>query len=203
VANIKKNLFGLWRGIAYSEDARSKLYQIWAKDTEVQDLKLNKDDYTGMAMTLALYEHPKTDEILESAKKALTNPDQIKRFEFLTPALSADASVRAEFFESFEDAKNREKEAWVLAACGYIHHPLHQSTSIKQLPLALELLKEIQKTGDIFFPKRWLSATVGQYQSQEAYKLTEEYMADHPNLNNSLKGKLLQATDDLYRYVKK
>jgi Aminopeptidase N len=201
-ANIKKNIFGLWKGIAYSEDARNKLYQIWNKDLQIQDLKLNKDDYTGMAMTLALYEHPKANEILESAKKSLDNPDQLKRFEFLTPALSADASVRAEFFESFEDAKNREKEAWVLAACGYIHHPLHQSTAIEQLPLALDLLEEIQKTGDIFFPKRWLSATVGQYQSAEAYELTEKYLADHPNLNNSLKGKLLQATDDLYRYVK-
>ncbi|NDV42661.1 M1 family metallopeptidase [Flagellimonas sediminis] len=203
VANIKKNIFGLWKGMAYSEDARHKLYQIWNKDLKIPDLKLNKDDYTSMAMTLALYAHPKSDEILVTAKKALDNPDQLKRFDFLAPALSPDASVRATFFESFRDAKNREKEAWVLTACGYIHHPLHQSTAIEQLPLALDLLEEIQKTGDIFFPKRWLSATVGQYQSSEAYELTEKYLATHPDLNNSLKGKLLQATDDLYRYVKK
>lgn len=201
-ANIKKNIFGLWKGMAYSDEAKNKLYQIWNKEQQIQDLKLNKDDYTSMAMTLALYEHPEAEEILETAKKALDNPDKLKRFEFLLPALSSDESVRSAFFESFRDTKNREKESWVLAACGYIHHPLHQSSSIKQLPLALDLLEEIQKTGDIFFPKRWLSATIGQYQASEAYELMEKYLADHPDLNPSLKGKLLQATDDLYRYVK-
>ena len=77
-----------------------------------------------------------------------------------------------------------------------------KKTAIAQLPLALDLLEEIQKTGDIFFPKRWLSATVGQYQSPEAYQMVETFLGEHPELEPSLKGKLLQATDDLYRFTK-
>ena len=30
------------------------------------------------------------------------------------------------------------------------------------------LLKEIQRTGDIFFPKRWMDATLSGYQTPEA-----------------------------------
>ena len=91
---------------------------------------------------------------MDTAREELENADKVKRFDFLRPALSSDELVRNTFFESFKDAKNREKESWVLSACGYIHHPLRQQSSITQLPLALDLLEEIQMTGDIFFPKR-------------------------------------------------
>ena len=198
--NLKKNLFNLWKGIAYSDRGKDRLYKIWNRDINIKDLRLNKDDFTGMAMTLALYDHQDTDSILEKAKSELTNNDKIQRFEFLRPALSSDANVRNQFFESFKEAKNREKESWVLTACGYINHPLRQNTSITLVPLALDLLEDIQKTGDIFFPKRWLSSTVGRYQSKEALEYVEHYLDSHPTLNKSLKGKLLQATDDLYRY---
>ncbi|MAU15684.1 MAG: peptidase M1 [Muricauda sp.] len=199
--NIKKNIFGLWKSLAYSDKGKENLYRIWNKSIQIPDLKLNQDDYTDMAMTLALYGHDRTDKILEEAKAQLKNPDKIKRFEFLLPALSSDISVRDAFFESFKEAKNREKESWVLTACGYLHHPLRQNTAIKHVPLALELLEEIQKTGDIFFPKRWLSSTIGQYQSKEALALVDGYIQNHIDLEPSLKGKLLQATDNLYRFV--
>ena len=200
--NIKKNMFELWKGIAYSESAKERLYSVWNKQVKIPDLKLNQDDYTDMAMSLALYEHKQAIIILETAKAQLDNPDKIKRFEFLLPAFSSDAAVRETFFKSFQDAKNREKESWVGTACGYLHHPLRQKTAIQQLPLALDLLEEIQRTGDIFFPKRWLSATVGQYQSAEAQKMVKDYLDQHPELEPSLKGKLLQASDNLYRFVK-
>ncbi|MCR9229099.1 MAG: M1 family aminopeptidase [Flavobacteriaceae bacterium] len=200
--NIKKNIFELWKGFAYSETAKERLYSVWNRQVKIPELKLNQDDYTDMAMSLALYGHKQAPTILETAKTELGNPDKIKRFEFLLPALSSDVTVRETFFKSFKDAKNREKESWVGTACGYLHHPLRQKTAIGHLPLALELLEEIQKTGDIFFPKRWLSATVGQYQSKEAQEMVEDYLRQNPDLEPSLKGKLLQASDDLYRFVK-
>ena len=200
--NIKKNIFGLWKGMAYSEKGTDRLYKIWKKEIKLPNVRLNQDDFSNMAMSLALYGHGNAMDILNQAKAELDNPDKIERFEFLMPALSADVAVRDAFFESLKDPINREKESWVGTACGYIHHPLRQDTSIKHLPLALDLLEDIQKTGDIFFPKRWLSATVGQYQSQEAYQMVESYLDAHPDLEPSLKGKLLQASDNLYRFVK-
>ncbi|WP_090297353.1 M1 family metallopeptidase [Flagellimonas zhangzhouensis] len=200
-ANIKKNIFDIWKGLAYSDEAKEKLYRLWSKELEIADLKLNQDDYTGMAMSLALYGHEDAQNILVTAKGELTNQDKIDRFEFFMPALSSDSLVRDAFFRSLKEAKNREKESWVLTACDFIHHPLRQETAIKHVPMALDLLEEIQQTGDIFFPKRWLSSTVGQYQSKEAMEYVNEYLSSHPNLQPALKGKLLQATDDLYRFV--
>jgi len=163
------------------------------------DLKLNPDDFTSLAMTLALYGHPKSEEIVSEERTRISNPDKLARFDFLQPSLSQDETERDALFESFRDAKNREKESWVLSACSYIHHPLRQSDAIKHLPLALDLLDDIQKTGDIFFPKRWAAVTAGQYTSLEAARIVSAFLNSNPDYNPILKNKILQATDDLMR----
>lgn len=69
----------------------------------------------------------------------------------------------------------------------------------RNLSLALDLLPEIQRTGDIFFPKGWLVNTIGQYTSKEAWDLVNQFLKENPNLNLALKNKVLQATDLLER----
>ncbi|TRZ42854.1 M1 family aminopeptidase [Robertkochia solimangrovi] len=197
--NLKKIFFGLFSSVAYSDQGKSRLYAIWNKEKVFDGLRLNEDSYTGMAMSLALYGHEKAEDILEQAKASLSNPDKIKRFEFLEPALSSEVTVRDAVFESLKEEGNREKESWVLSLLGYLNHPLRQDTSIKYLKPSLEMLEEIQRTGDIFFPKGWLSASVGRYTSEEAYTILQEYLAAHPDLNPVLLKKLNQAADDLYR----
>jgi aminopeptidase N len=196
---VKKTLFNAYQSIAHTETGMARLYLIWNKEETIKNLILNKDNYTRLAELLALYGHPEAETILTKAKSALTNPDKIRRFEFLVPALDADPAVRAAFFESFMEAKNREKENWVQTACAYIHHPLRQEEGIKNVGISLDLLEEIQETGDIFFPLGWLNSTIGKYTSEEALLLVEDYIASHPKLDQNLKNKLLQATDNLYR----
>lgn len=197
--NLKKSLFSLYSGIAYSKVGQDRLYTIWKKDSEIADLKLNPDNFTSLAMTLAVYGHPKSDQILTEERTRISNPDKLARFDFLLPALSQKEYERDALFESFREASNREKESWVLSACGYIHHPLRQASAIKHLPLALALLEDIQKTGDIFFPKRWASVTAGQYTSPEAAKIVSGFLNENPDYNPILENKILQATDDLMR----
>ncbi len=198
-SDIKKILFQTFRSVAYSDSGKAQLYRIWNKETVIPGLKLNEDDYTEMAMILSLYGHQNQAAILVKTKNGISNPDKLKRFEFLLPALSTDVTVRDSFFESLKDEKNREKEAWVLDALGFINHPTRQDDAIKHLKASLELLGEIQRTGDIFFPKGWLNGTIGKYTSADAYQILEEYLAANPDLNPALLKKLLQASDDLKR----
>ena len=197
--NIKKILFNAYCSIAHSKEGMATMYRIWNKEEKIDNLVLNNENYTNLAQQLALYGHPDAEAILAKAKSTLTNPDKIKQFEFLEPSLDQDAEVRIAFFESFKDATNREKENWVQKACSYIHHPLHQKENGATVALSLELLEEVQQTGDIFFPLGWLNSTIGQYTSGEAYALVENYIVSHPELDKNLKQKLLQATDNLYR----
>jgi aminopeptidase N len=201
-ANIKKSLFSLYSTIAYSELGKTNLYSIWHKDLAIKNLKLNPDNITDLAMTLALYGHVESERILDEERSRIINPDKLNRFDFLRPALSQNEKERAKLFESFKEASNREKESWVLDACDYIHHPLHQATSIKLISLSLALLDEIQKTGDIFFPKRWITSTIGRYTAKAASDQVTEFLKQNPNFNPILKNKILQGTDDLMRVQK-
>ncbi|MCR8669031.1 M1 family aminopeptidase [Aestuariibaculum sp. M13] len=197
--SIKKTVFNLYKSVAYSESGKDFLYNVWNKSIVLDNVYLNENDYTGIASALAIYKHEKADEILKIAHEQITNADRKKNFEFILPALSNDVKVRDAFMKSLAKPENREKESWVLDALDCIHHPLRQASGQKHLRLCLDLLEEIQLTGDIFFPKAWLVASIGEYTSPEAYQVLQQFLADNPNFSPVLKNKLLQATDPLYR----
>ena len=54
----------------------------------------------------------------------------------------------------------------------------------------------------IFFPASWLQATLGQYQSAAAARVVRGFLQAHPQYNPPLRGKILQAADDLFRAEK-
>jgi aminopeptidase N len=201
-ANVKKTLFALFEDMAYSETAKEKLYQVWNKEVVIENLKLKEDDYVNMGMDLAIYKHKNSDEILKKTRGFISNLDKQKRFDFLLPSLSDDEVVRDAFMESLKEEKNREKEAWVLLALANIHHPLRQENAKKYLMECLNLVEEVQLTGDIFFPKGWLSNSVGQYSSLDAFNIVSDFLKENPKFSPILKRKLLQATDDLSRAQK-
>ena len=45
---------------------------------------------------------------------------------------------------------------------------------------ALDLLREIQRTGDIFFPTRWMESTLWGHRSPEAAATVREFLAKEP-----------------------
>lgn len=197
---IKKTLFSIFQSLAYSEKSREQLYKVWNKEIEIKNLKLNQDNYTSIAGTLVIYKHPNQDVILKTAQEQIKNPDKKERFKFLLPSISNDVLIRNLFFESLKEEKNRAKESWVLAALNNLNHPLRHKESLKNLRPSLDLLEEIQETGDIFFPKGWLNTTIGNQTSAKAYATLELFLLENTDLNPSLKQKLLQASDNLRRF---
>lgn len=200
LSNNKKNLLKLYQDVFLSHDAYQKLYQIWKNQQTPEGVKFSEDDYTSLAFALQLRKD--NQSILAEQFKRIKNPDRKKRFEFILPALSADVKVRDRFFASLADLKKREKESNVLVALSYLHHPLREETSINYLKKSLDLLQEIQVTGDIFFPQSWLQAIFGNYQDAEALKVVNTFLAAHPNYPAKLKAKILQASDQLKRAQK-
>lgn len=199
--NHKKVLFNAYQSIYLSAEAKGRMYTIWQSQTPPSGVKLTEDDYTALALSIALKSDTVTD-VLKQQQNRITNADRKDRLNFLMPALSLDVRERDAFFAGLADQKNRAKEAWVTTALSYLHHPLRQNTSIKYLPKSLELVEEIQRTGDIFFPQSWLSAIFGSYQTKQAYQTVTNFLNRHPNYNPKLKEKILQTTDNLYRAQK-
>lgn len=196
--NNKKILFNAYQNVYLSADAGKRMYNIWLKQTAPNGIKLLEDDYSTLALTLAL----KTDTantILKDQLARTKNEDRKNRLIYLMPALSLDVKERDNFFNGLKDRKNRQKEAWVTTALSYLHHPIRQKTSIHYLKESLDLLEEIQKTGDIFFPQSWLAATFSSYNNKEANVVVQDFLKAHPVYNPKLKDKILQTTDNLRR----
>ena len=200
--NAKKLLFKTYQDIAMTPEATKRLYQVWETQKAPEGVKLTEDDYTSLALALALRAYPDSNTILDKQLARIKNADRQKRLQFMMPALSEDVKVRDAFFASLKKEENREKEAWVASALTYLHHPLRSHTSEKYLKESLELVEEIQLTGDIFFPTIWVNATFGSYQTPEAAAIVRSYLQQHPNYNPKLKGKILQAADNLFRAEK-
>ena len=198
---IKKLLFRLCQNIALSQPAQDRLYAIWEAQKAPLGVTLTEDDYTALALALAVRDYP-AEEILQRQLARIKNPDRRKRLQFMIPALSVSVAVRDQFFASLATEANRDHEAWVTAALGYLHHPLRAETSAKYLPKSLELLEEIQRTGDIFFPESWLRSTLGAYQTPAVAQLVRQFLADRPDYNPRLRAKLLQAADGPFRASK-
>ena len=118
----------------------------------------------------------------------------------MRPALSPDQAVRDAFFDSLADVKNRRREPWVLEGLSFLHHPLRAASSEKYIPRSLALLREIQRTGDIFFPKRWMDATLSGHRSASAARLVTTFVAGLPaTYPDRLRRIILSAADDLFR----
>jgi len=200
-ANNKKLLFRAYQNIYTGEIASKRMYDVWQQQKPPAGIKLAEEDYISLALTIAL-KNDTASSVITQQRDRLKDADKKARLNFLMPSLSANGAERDSFFASLADRKNRAKEAWVATALGYLHHPLRQSTSYKYLPQSLELVEEIQRTGDIFFPQNWLSATFGSYQTKDAWQVVQEFLLKHKDYNPKLKAKILQATDNLYRAQK-
>lgn len=199
--NNKKNLFDCYQGIFQSKKAYDNLYTIWKTQTAPQGITLNDEDFTSLALALSLRNNNNND-LLQEQLTRIKNPDRINRFKIIMKAASSDKKIRDEFFNSLAERQNRSNESAVGSALGYLHHPLRQHTSINYLPQTLELLKKIQKTGDIFFPDNWLCSTFSSYQNPKALTVVNQFIQQNPDYNSILKNKILQATENLRRAQK-
>ena len=191
--------FGAYRNVALSADAVARLERIWRNEEEVPGLPLAERDFTAIAQGLAVRGAPGSAGILAAQRDRIDNPDRRAAFEFVMPSLSAEPEVRDAFFDSLRDPANRAREPWVLTALRLLHHPLRARESEVYLRPSLDLLEEIQRTGDIFFPLSWLQTTLDGHQTAAAAAIVERYLADRPDLAPRLRAKALQAIDGLVR----
>jgi len=195
----KRIFFNSFQNIALSGEQLEKIYTIWQGELKIDGLNLSETDYISMAGNLAVKEHLLAEQILATQLENIEDADRKRRFEFILPALSPDQNERDAFFESLKDVENRQTESWVLSALGYLHHPLRKDKSEKYLLPSLELLEEIQVTGDIFFPSRWLDANLYNYSSDSAVKTVRGFLDERPDYNPQLKMKILQSADMMFR----
>lgn len=173
-----------------SKHSYERIYKLWESMSNTQ---LDEQDYTTLAYELALRLPTQAEAILTTQRARISNPDRIAQFDYISRATIDDISKRAELFEwLLSDPKNRRPEPWAATMLGYLCHHTRQTESIDYIYPALDALKEIQRTGDIFFPSNWLKAMLGGHHSSDAAAEVERFLADNPDYPALLKNKILQ-----------
>jgi aminopeptidase N len=199
-ASLKSAWFSALRDTARSGPVLAWLERVWRRTEQVPGLTLAEPDYITLAMELAVRQVANWDAILDEQLARIENPDRKARFAFVRPALAPDQATRDAFFASLQDVKNRRREPWVLEALSYLHHPLRAEQSSKYVRTSLAMLREIQRTGDIFFPKRWTDATLGGHRSTAVARTVREFISELPaDYPDRLRRVLLSSSDDLFR----
>ncbi len=187
--SIKSAYYQVYRSVAPVE----WLEKVWRKQLTIPDLPLAENDYTRLAAELMI----RGVDVRAEQLARIENPDRKAQFAFVMPALEKDGSA---FFERLKDVKNRGHEPWVLEGLSYLHHPTRVAASEKYILPSLQLLSEIQKTGDIFFPQRWMGATLGWHRSATAAATVKQFLAGLPkDYPERLRMTILVAADDLLR----
>lgn len=195
----RATFLGAYRSVARSDQAVARLHRLWAGEDSIPGVPLSESDRTALATELALREIDGWRAVLDAQEERIENPDRKARFRFVRPSLDADPEVRLAFFRSLSDPANREREPWVLAGLDNLHHPLRARSALPTLRPSLDLLEEIQRTGDIFFPGRWLDATLGGHNEVAAAEAVVRFLEERPDLPPRLRGKVLQSADMLWR----
>ena len=197
--SLKSAYFGAFRRTVTSREGLAHLERVWSQRESIQDLTFAEADYILMAEALALRHVAATGAILREQHARITNPDRRARFAFVTPALSPDTATRDAFFGSLASAGNRAHEPWVADALRFLNHPLRRDHAERYLAPSLELLAEIQRTGDIFFPTRWMNAVLSGHNSPAAAEAVTTFMSRQKDYPPRLRRIIEQSADQLFR----
>jgi aminopeptidase N len=198
-ASQKGAWFNAYRDVVLTRDGVAWLERVWRREERVAGLPLAEADEITMALELAVREVPGWSDILRLQLERTQYPDRKARFEFVMPALSADAATRERAFERFRQVENRRREPWVLESLQYLNHPLREAHARRFIAPALALLREVQQTGDIFFPTRWMDATLSGHRSPEVANEIEEFLAKELQYPQRLRWTVLSSADELFR----
>lgn len=152
-----------------------------------------------LAYELAIRLPAESEQILRTQRARIDDPDRLRQFDFISRAVVSDTARLDTLFNSLLVAENRRIEPWTAAVIRYLNHPLREEQSVKYIRPGLEVLEEVQRTGDIFFPKNWASALLGNHLSRPAYEEVVRFLDAHPDYSPLLKNKILQAAYSLYR----
>jgi len=198
-STMKSAYFSAFRSTVTTTSGIVFLERIWRREQKIPGLVLAEPDEAAMALDLAVRSVPSAAAILEEQHNRFTNPDRKARFEFVTPALSQRQETRDEWFAKLSDVQNRRREPWVIEGLRYLHHPLRAAPSEKHLRASLDLLREIQRTGDIFFPKNWMDATLGGHNTRTAADTVQAFLNAQKDYPIPLRRIILQSADELFR----
>ncbi|MCR5313248.1 MAG: aminopeptidase [Bacteroidaceae bacterium] len=205
---VRTSLLRLLIKTARTPEVVDSLYSIWTNNNTPL---LSLTDFMTLSYELAIRMPKKANDIITVQRARISDPDRLRNFNYVSRAVSPSAEARDTLFDSLRKAENRRIEPWTLSVLYYLNHPLRDEQSVHYIRPALEMLPEIQRTGDIFFPANWCEYLLAGHRCKAAHEEVVSFLNDNTHLLPLLKNKILEAeyflqranTTEKEEYVKK
>ena len=189
---LRRHMIMTLAHVATSAAAVENIYGIWECESwEILDVA----EYTTMAYELALRYPERCDEILATQRARITNADRVRQFDYISRAMTPDIAAQDELFAWLLEPENRRIEPWAATTLSYLNHHTRASSAQRHVYRGLEEIWEVQRTGDIFFPRNWAGALLEGHYHTDATAEVERFLTDNPDIHPLLRNKILQAAD--------
>jgi aminopeptidase N len=178
-------------GLMSAPDIVANYYNKWDSSSETL---FGESDYMTLSYELAVRLPDISNDILSRQRARISNPDRLQQFDYISRACTPDTAVCDSLFNTLRMQENRLIEPYAGSLLYYINHPVRDLYAVKYIRPSLEMLQEIQRTGDIFFPTTWLKSLLSGHYSKEARHEVEQFLTDHPDYPSLLRNKVLQSS---------
>jgi aminopeptidase N len=155
-----------------------------------------------LSYELSLRYPERYDAIRTTQRSRISDPDRLRRFDYIIRAVHPSKSERDALFCSLLEPQNRRIEPWAASALSYLNHPLRGSEAVEYIRPGLEELLEVQRTGDIFFPRNWVGALLSGHRSPEAHDVLQHFLEENADYPQLMLNKILQAAYPLQGSVR-
>ena len=196
LVSCRQQILRLLMQTATSAHLCQELYTIWH---EAKHPLLSVNDYMTLAYELSLRFPERYDTIATTQRERITDEDRRRKFDFIIRSVNPSSEAQERLFEELLEPENRRIEPWTATVISYLSHPLRDRESAKYIYVGLSELREVQRTGDIFFPRNWVGALLENHRTKEAYDELQRWLGDNPDYPQLLRNKILQAAHPLLR----
>ena len=185
--------------VASCEESGERMFMIWSNPVNFNEVKLGERDLMRLSYELALRYPLRWSEIRETQLSRITGEDRVREFMFIFPSTSPSAQVRDSVFQSLLITENRVVEPWAASALSYLNSRLREKEALGYILPGLNIIGEIQRDGDIFFPVNWLRSLLRGHSSPEASATLSEFLNRREDIHPMLRLKILQQSYHLLR----
>ncbi len=193
---LQRNLMLTLAHVMRAEATVEQMFEMWIRGG---DTRFNEVDNMNFAYELAVRMPERYDFIVSTQLERITNPDRQAQFTFIIRGAHPDKEVRDELFASLMEPANRRPEPWTASLLALLNHHTRQADAVEYIYPALEELQEVQRTGDIFFPRSWVGSLLAGHNSKRALHEVNRFLKDNPDYPTLLRNKIMQAAWHLHR----
>jgi aminopeptidase N len=191
--------FRTLRSIAGTPLGLDVLKELLNGKVSIPDVKLRSLDRWTMVATLIAHDDPQARSVYVLEKQH-DQTGEGQKYAYVAGAARPDAAAKKWYFNDYLHNSSRQED-WIEQSLGAFNFWNQSNLTAPYLAPALDALPQVKQQRKIFFLLAWLNAFIQGQDSAAADAEVHRWLASAP-IDNDLKLKVLQVTDELDRLVK-